>query len=318
MKVACFFSLVACVAGFGFFAGEAEDAGAADAAFVAEDVFTMEPEETCESLIARGADLTCSACCPNECAKFEDGDVPDAYKTEHEDAYFITYTYDFREHDGCVCFNDQRFNSDYGSVHLTEGNDCALVVSSADVHGLGGDDTLMQWAGLSNNNIYGGAGDDHVKVLSGSKANWGDYTRVEGGDGEDSVVIYEGGAIVAGDVETLTFDDAGECEEIGEETGERRCVHYDFGYSYSYSYSYDYLEYDYDYYDDQIETGTCLEEWSDDADDGCTDQQYGCPAVACDGDEKPWCTAVEGGWFYCDPDTGGPSNATTLAAFEES
>ena len=314
MKVACFFSLVACVAGFGFFAGEAEDAGAADAAFVAEDVFTMEPEETCESLIARGADLTCSACCPNECAKFEDGDVPDAYKTEHEDAYFITYTYDFREHDGCVCFNDQRFNSDYGSVHLTEGNDCALVVSSADVHGLGGDDTLMQWAGLSNNNIYGGAGDDHVKVLSGSKANWGDYTRVEGGDGEDSVVIYEGGAIVAGDVETLTFDDAGECEEIGEETGERRCVHYDFGfYSYSYSYySYDYLEYDYDYYDDQIETGTCLEEWSDDADDGCTDQQYGCPAVACDGDEKPWCTAVEGGWFYCDPGN------TTLAAFEES
>ena len=251
MKVACFFSLVACVAGFGFFAGEAEDAGAADAAFVAEDVFTMEPEETCESLIARGADLTCSACCPNECAKFEDTDVADAYKTLNEDAYFITYTYDFREHDGCVCFNDQRFNSDYGSVHLTEGNDCALVVSSADVHGLGGDDTLMQWARFGNNNIYGGAGDDHVKVLYGfggweddeftwDDLNADDATRVEGGDGEDSVVIYEGGAIVDGDVETLTFDDAGECAETGEEPGERRCVHdYDSGYYYYYSYDYD-------------------------------------------------------------------------------
>ena len=54
--------------------------------------------------------------------------------------------------------------------------------------------------------------------------------------------------------------------------------------------------------DDEIETGTCLEVWSDDADDGCTDQQYGCPAVACDGDAKPWCSAVGGGWFYCDPD----------------
>ena len=235
MKVACFFSLVACVAGFGFFAGEAEDAGAADAAFVAEDAFTMEPEETCESLIARGADLTCSACCPNECAKFEDTDVPDAYKTLNDaDAYFSTYTYDFRGHDGCVCFNDKSFKSDYGSVHLTEGNDCALVVSSADVHGLGGDDTLMQWAGRGNNNIYGGAGDDHVKVLYGYKGYW-DYTRVEGGDGEDSVVIYEGGAIVDGDVETLTFDDAGECAETGEEPGERRCVHaYDSGYYYYY------------------------------------------------------------------------------------
>lgn len=283
MKVACFFSLVACVAGFGFFNGEAE----------------VEPEETCESLIARRADLTCSACCPNECAKFEDGDVPDAYKTPNFGDYYrdYTYTYDFREHDGCVCFNDKSINSDYGSVYLTEGNDCALVVSSADVHGLGGDDTLMQWAGFGNNNIYGGAGDDHVKVLYGAKYYtrlWGDYTRVEGGDGEDSVVIYEGGAIVDGDVETLTFDDAGYCETLtfDEEPGERRCVHDYKGMTTT---------------DDQIETGTCLEEWSDDADDGCTDQQYGCPAVACDGDEKPWCSAEGGGWFYCDPDTDGSS-----------
>ena len=75
----------------------------------------------------------------------------------------------------------------------------------------------------------------------------------------------------------------------------------------SYSYSYYSYSYSYDYDDDQIETGTCLEEWSDDADDGCTDQQYGCPAVACDGDEKPWCSAVGGGWFFCDPDTDGSS-----------
>ena len=54
--------------------------------------------------------------------------------------------------------------------------------------------------------------------------------------------------------------------------------------------------------DDMIETGTCLEEWSDDTDDGCMDQQYGCPAIACDGDPNPWCSAVEGGWFYCTPE----------------
>jgi len=61
--------------------------------------------------------------------------------------------------------------------------------------------------------------------------------------------------------------------------------------------------------DDEIETGTCLEEWSDDEDDGCTDQQYGCPAVACDGDPKgPWCSAVGGGWFYCNQGTGGSSS----------
>ena len=298
MKLACFFSLVVCVAGFGFFDGEgtrvAEDAGAAGGDREGEprpapaprppgpdDDFLgvgesfpiyyygtrrspaptvspaptysptpVDPNETCESKIARGADLTCSACCPNECAKFEDTDVADAYKTLNDaDAYFSTYTYDFRGHDGCVCFNDKSFNSDYGSVHLTEGNDCALVVSSADVHGLGGDDTLMQWAGLGNNNIYGGAGDDHVKVLYGfggwedddftsyydiwDDLNADDATRVEGGEGQDSVVIYKGGAIVDGDVETLTFDDAGECAETGEEPGERRCVHdYDSGYYY--------------------------------------------------------------------------------------
>ena len=280
MKVARFLSLVACVAGFGFFDGTrvAEDAGAAGGDREGEprpapaprppgpdDDFLgrrspaptvspaptysptpVDPNETCESLIARGADLTCSACCPNECAKFEDGDVPDAYKTEHEDAYFITYTYDFREHDGCVCFNDQRFNSDYGSVHLTEGNDCALVVSSADVHVLCGDDTLIVDSIWGNSNIYGGAGDDHVKVLYGfggweddeftwDDLNADDATRVEGGEGQDSVVIYKGGAIVDGDVETLTFDDAGECAETGEEPGERRCVHdYDSGYYYYY------------------------------------------------------------------------------------
>ena len=238
MKVACFFSLVACVAGFGFFAGEAEDAGAADAAFVAEDVFTMEPEETCESLIARNADLTCSACCPNECAKFENSDVPDAYKTQnpYNDYY---YTYDFRGHDGCVCFNDMYLNSDYGSVHLTEGNDCALVISDADIHGLGGDDTLMSLSFWGNNNIYGGAGDDHVKVLHGFEGfeyygiPYYAATRVEGGDGEDSVVIYRGGAVVDGDVETLTFDDAGECAETGAESGARICVDdYDSEYYY--------------------------------------------------------------------------------------
>ena len=280
MKVARFLSLVACVAGFGFFDGTrvAEYAGAAGGDREGEprpapaprppgpdDDFLgrrspaptvspaptysptpVDPNETCESLIARGADLTCSACCPNECAKFEDGDVPDAYKTEHEDAYFITYTYDFREHDGCVCFNDQRFNSDYGSVHLTEGNDCALVVSSADVHVLCGDDTLIVDSIWGNSNIYGGAGDDHVKVLYGfggweddeftwDDLNADDATRVEGGEGQDSVVIYKGGAIVDGDVETLTFDDAGECAETGEEPGERRCVHdYDSGYYYYY------------------------------------------------------------------------------------
>ena len=279
MKVARFLSLVACVAGFGFFDGTrvAEDAGAAGGDREGEprpapaprppgpdDDFLgrrspaptvspaptysptpVDPNETCESLIARGADLTCSACCPNECAKFEDGDVPDAYKTEHEDAYFITYTYDFREHDGCVCFNDQRFNSDYGSVHLTEGNDCALVVSSADVHVLCGDDTLIVDSIWGNSNIYGGAGDDHVKVLYGfggweddeftwDDLNADDATRVEGGEGQDSVVIYKGGAIVDGDVETLTSY-AGECAETGEEPGERRCVHdYDSGYYYYY------------------------------------------------------------------------------------
>jgi len=65
------------------------------------------------------------------------------------------------------------------------------------------------------------------------------------------------------------------------------------------SYSYSFSD------DDYLETGTCLEEWSDDGDDGwgCTDKQYGCPAVACDGDEKPWCSAVGGGWFYCDAGT---------------
>ena len=123
----------------------------------------VDPNETCESKIARGADLTCSACCPNECAKFEDTDVPDAYKTlNYADAYFSTYTYDFRGHDGCVCFNDMNLNSEYGSVHLTEGNDCALVISNADIHGLGGDDTLMSFTSSNfflfggNNNIYGG------------------------------------------------------------------------------------------------------------------------------------------------------------------
>ena len=203
----------------------------------------VDPNETCESKIARGADLTCSACCPNECAKFEDTDDADGYKTLNEDTYFSTYTYDFRGHDGCVCFNDKSFNSDYGSVHLTEGNDCALVMGTADIHGLGGDDTLMSLSSWGRNNIYGGAGDDHVKVLHG----WEGYplpyygipyyaaTRVEGGDGEDSVVIYRGGAVVDGDVETLTFDDAGECAETGEEPGERRCVHdYDSGYYYYY------------------------------------------------------------------------------------
>mmetsp|Transcript_5119 Transcript_5119/g.17418 ORF Transcript_5119/g.17418 Transcript_5119/m.17418 type:complete len:316 (+) Transcript_5119:251-1198(+) len=307
MKVARFFSLVACVAGFGFFDGEgmrvAEttsttknhgttttkyDAGVAaggggpatpapangastststrtwpagggDTAFgdarpapapappappaPTYSPTPVDPNETCESKIARGADLTCSACCPNECAKFEDTDVADAYKTLNDaDAYFSTYTYDFRGHDGCVCFNDKSFNSDYGSVHLTEGNDCALVVSSADVHGLGGDDTLIVDSIWGNSNIYGGAGDDHVKVLYGfggwedddftsyydiwDDLNADDATRVEGGDGEDSVVIYKGGAIVDGDVETLTSY-AGECAETGEEPGERRCE-YDY------------------------------------------------------------------------------------------
>ena len=229
MKLACFLSLVACVAGFGSVAPVAEDAPT-----------TTEPEETCESLIARNADLTCSACCPNECAKFENSDVPDAYKTQnpYNDYY---YTYDFRGHDGCVCFNDMYLNSDYGSVHLTEGNDCALVMGTADIHGLGGDDTLMSLSSWGRNNIYGGAGDDHVKVLHG----WEGYplpyygipyyaaTRVEGGDGEDSVVIYRGGAVVDGDVETLTFDDAGECAETGAESGARICVDdYDSEYYY--------------------------------------------------------------------------------------
>ena len=280
MKVARFLSLVACVAGFGFFDGTrvAEDAGAAGGDREGEprpapaprppgpdDDFLgrrspaptvspaptysptpVDPNETCESLIARGADLTCSACCPNECAKFEDTDVADAYKTLNEDTYFSTYTYDFRGHDGCVCFNDKSFNSDYGSVHLTEGNDCALVVSSADVHVLCGDDTLIVDSIWGNSNIYGGAGDEHVKVLYGfggweddeftwDDLNADDATRVEGGEGQDSVVIYKGGAIVDGDVETLTFDDAGECAETGEEPGERRCVHdYDSGYYYYY------------------------------------------------------------------------------------
>ena len=290
MKVACFFSLVVCVAGFGFFDGTrvAEDAGAAGGDREGEprpapaprppgpdDDFLgvgesfpiyyygtrrspaptvspaptysptpVDPNETCESKIARGADLTCSACCPNECAKFEDTDVADAYKTLNEDTYFSTYTYDFRGHDGCVCFNDKSFNSDYGSVHLTEGNDCALVVSSADVHGLGGDDTLIVDSIWGNSNIYGGAGDDHVKVLYGfggweddeftwDDLNADDATRVEGGEGQDSVVIYKGGAIVDGDVETLTFDDAGECAETGAESGARICVDdYDSEYYY--------------------------------------------------------------------------------------
>ena len=203
MKLACFLSLVACVAGFGSFDG-AEDA----------PTVSTEPEETCESLIARGADLTCSACCPNECAEFDYTNA-DAYKTDTTpDAYFPRYAYDFRGHDGCVCFNDMYLNSDYGSVHLTEGNDCALVISDADIHGLGGDDTLMSLSFWGNNNIYGGAGDDHVKVLHG----WEGYplpyygipyyaaTRVEGGDGEDSVVIYRGGAVVDGDVEALSIE----------------------------------------------------------------------------------------------------------------
>ena len=283
MKVARFLSLVACVAGFGFFDGTrvAEDAGAAGGDREGEprpapaprppgpdDDFLgrrspaptvspaptysptpVDPNETCESLIARGADLTCSACCPNECAKFEDTDVADAYKTLNEDTYFSTYTYDFRGHDGCVCFNDKSFNSDYGSVHLTEGNDCALVVSSADVHVLCGDDTLIVDSIWGNSNIYGGAGDDHVKVLYGfggwedddftsyydiwDDLNADDATRVEGGEGQDSVVIYKGGAIVDGDVETLTFDDAGECAETGAESGARICVHdYDREYYY--------------------------------------------------------------------------------------
>lgn len=260
MKVACFFSLVACVAGFGFFDGEgmrvAEDAGVAaggggggDTAFgdarpapapappappaPTYSPTPVDPNETCESLIARNADLTCSACCPNECAEFDYTNA-DAYKTDTTpDAYWRTYAYDFRGHDGCVCFNDKSFNSDYGSVHLTEGNDCALVVSSADVHGLGGDDTLMSLSSWGNNNIYGGAGDDHVKVLSGfygylDPPYYG-ATRVEGGDGEDSVVIYKGGAVVDGDVETLTFDDAQECTETGAESGARIIIcEYDY------------------------------------------------------------------------------------------
>jgi hypothetical protein len=233
MKVACFFSLVACVAGFGFVAPVAEDAPT-----------TTEEEETCESLIARGADLTCSACCPNECAKFEDPNVPDAYKTLNEDTYYLTYTYDFRGHDGCVCFNDKSFNSDYWSVHLTEGNDCALVMGAGDIYGLGGDDTLMSLNSWGSNKIYGGAGDDHVKVLHG----WEGYeyygnlyfndgaTRVEGGDGEDSVVIYRGGAVVDGDVETITFDDGGECAESGVESGARICEHDAWDYYYNYYY----------------------------------------------------------------------------------
>ena len=232
MKLACFLSLVACVAGFGSFDG-AEDA----------PTVSTEPEETCESLIARGADLTCSACCPNECAEFDYTNA-DAYKTDANEgddffatlANFSTYAYDFRGHDGCVCFNDKSFNSDYGSVHLTEGNDCALVISNADIHGLGGDDTLMSLSPWGNNNIYGGAGDDHVKVLGG----WEGYvdppyyaTRVEGGDGEDSVVIYRGGAVVDGDVETLTFDEIQECTETGAESGARIIIcEYDYDYDY--------------------------------------------------------------------------------------
>ena len=273
MKVARFLSLVACVAGFGFFDGTrvAEDAGAAGGDREGEprpapaprppgpdDDFLgrrspaptvspaptysptpVDPNETCESLIARGADLTCSACCPNECAEFDYTNA-DAYKTDAY-TYFSTYTYDFRGHDGCVCFNDMNLNSEYGSVHLTEGNDCALVISNADIHGLGGDDTLMSFTSSNfflfggNNNIYGGAGDDHVKVLSGFEGYDDDYyaywaaTTVEGGDGEDSVVIYRGGAIVDGDVETVTFDAGGECAETGAESGARRCVHdYDY------------------------------------------------------------------------------------------
>ena len=230
MKLACFLSLVACVAGFGSFDG-AEDA----------PTVSTEPEETCESLIARNADLTCSACCPNECAEFDYTNA-DAYKTDakridDDFATVATYAYDFRGHDGCVCFNDKSFNSDYGSVHLTEGNDCALVISNADIHGLGGDDTLMSLSFWGNNNIYGGAGDDHVKVLHGFEGfeyygiPYYAATRVEGGDGEDSVVIYRGGAVVDGDVETLTFDDAGECAETGAESGARICVH-DYMYDY--------------------------------------------------------------------------------------
>ena len=62
-------------------------------------------------------------------------------------------------------------------------------------------------------------------------------TTVEGGDGEDSVVIYYGGAIVDGDVETLTFDAGGECAETGAESGARRCVHdYDYDYVPDYYY----------------------------------------------------------------------------------
>ena len=141
MKLACFLSLVACVAGFGSFDG-AEDAPTVST----EETVVLGPdgEETCESLIARDADLTCSACCPNECAEFDYTNA-DAYKTdtneEGDDFFnFATYAYDFRGHDGCVCFNDMFLNSDYGSVHLTEGNDCALVISNADIHGLGGDE----------------------------------------------------------------------------------------------------------------------------------------------------------------------------------
>jgi hypothetical protein len=238
MKLACFLSLVACVAGFGNFDG-AEDAPTVST----EETVVLGPdgEETCESLIARDADLTCSACCPNECAEFDYTNA-DAYKTdtneEGDDFFnFATYAYDFRGHDGCVCFNDVFLNSDYGSVHLTEGNDCALVISNADIHGLGGDDTLMSFTSFGNNNIYGGAGDDHVKVLSGFEGyEFDDYydayyaaTTVEGGDGEDSVVIYRGGAIVDDDVETLTFDAGGECAKTNAESSTRRCVHdYDY------------------------------------------------------------------------------------------
>ena len=57
-------------------------------------------------------------------------------------------------------------------------------------------------------------------------------------------------------------------------------------------------------------TGTCLEEWSGgregppyaETTDGCQPPQYGCPAIACDGLSRPWCFAVEGGWFWCNPE----------------
>ena len=45
----------------------------------------------------------------------------------------------------------------------------------------------------------------------------------------------------------------------------------------------------------------CQAVWTTDDSAACEVDQYGCPSVACDGSDKPWCMMEDGqNWCYCE------------------